>query len=131
MSMTDPLADMLTRIVNAQAASKPCVTMPSSTLKLAVSEVLKSEGYIGDFRVEAMGAKANLTIDLKYFDGRPVIEMMRRVSTPGRRIYRSKDQLPKVIGGLGISIISTSRGVMSDRVARAQGHGGEVLCLVS
>jgi small subunit ribosomal protein S8 len=131
MSMTDPLADMLTRIVNAQAASKPCVSMPSSKLKIAVAEVLKSEGYIGEYRVEAHGAKADLTIDLKYFDGRPVIEMMKRVSTPGRRIYRATDNLPKVIGGLGISIISTSRGVMSDRVARSQGQGGEVLCLVS
>lgn len=131
MSMTDPLADLLTRIVNAHAAGKPDVSMPASKLKVAVSGVLKDEGYITDFRVEQAGAKATLNIGLKYFNGSPVIEMMRRVSRPGRRIYRGKDELPKVIGGLGIAVVSTSRGVMSDREARALGQGGEVLCVVS
>lgn len=131
MSMTDPLADLLTRIVNAQAAGKPEVSMPSSKLKVAVSRVLKDEGYITDFGVEAIGPKATLKIALKYYNGAPVIETMRRVSTPGRRIYRGKNALPKVIGGLGIAVISTSRGVMSDRDARAMGQGGEVLCVVS
>lgn len=131
MSMTDPLADMLTRIVNAQAAGKPSVLMPSSTLKVAVSRVLKNEGYIEDYQVVQEDAKPRLAISLKYFNGAPVIEMMRRVSTPGRRIYRTKSELPRVIGGLGISVISTSRGVVSDREARTLGQGGEVLCVVS
>ncbi len=131
MSMTDPLADMLTRIVNAQAAGKPSVAMPSSKLKVAVSRVLQAEGYIEGYRVDQAGAKPSLQVDLKYYNGEPVIEMMRRVSTPGRRIYRSKGELPRVIGGLGIAVVSTSRGVMSDREARALGQGGEVLCLVS
>ena len=131
MSMTDPLADMLTRIVNAQAAGKLDVSMPSSSLKVAVSRVLKEEGYILDYRVEQTGGKPTLVVVLKYFNGAPVIEMMRRVSTPGRRVYRGKDSLPRVIGGLGIAVISTSRGVMSDRGARALGQGGEVLCVVS
>lgn len=130
MSMTDPLADMLTRIVNAQAAGKSIATMPSSRLKVAVSRVLKEEGYIEDYHVE-QETKPQLAIRLKYFNGAPVIEMMRRVSTPGRRIYRSKNELPRVIGGLGIAVISTSRGVISDREARALGQGGEVLCIVS
>lgn len=131
MSMTDPLADMLTRIVNAQAAGKADVAMPSSKLKVAVSEVLKSEGYIADYRVEGTEIKPTLVIGLKYYNGAPVIEMMKRVSKPGRRIYRSKDTLPRVIGGLGIAVVSTSRGVMSDRQAKALGQGGEVLCVVS
>jgi small subunit ribosomal protein S8 len=131
MSMTDPLADMLTRIVNAQAAGKPSVLMPSSTLKVAVGRVLKNEGYIEDYQVVQEDAKSRLAISLKYFNGVPVIEMMRRVSTPGRRIYRTKSELPQVIGGLGIAVISTSRGVVSDREARALGQGGEVLCVVS
>lgn len=131
MSMTDPLADMLTRIVNAQAAGKPAVTMPSSKLKVAVSRVLQSEGYIESYRVDELGAKRSLVIGLKYYNGGPVIDMMRRVSTPGRRIYRSKNELPRVIGGLGMAVISTSRGVISDREARALGQGGEVLCVVS
>ena len=131
MSMTDPLADMLTRIVNAQAAGKPDVAMPSSKLKVAVSRVLVAEGYISAYRVEGSGPKPQLVIDLKYFNGAPVIEMMRRVSTPGRRIYRGKDSLPRVIGGLGIAVISTPQGVMCDREARTLGQGGEVLCVVS
>ncbi len=131
MSMTDPLADMLTRIVNAQAAGKPSVAMPSSTLKVAVSRVLKDEGYIEEYRVVEEGSKPRLEISLKYFNGAPVIDMVRRVSTPGRRIYRGKNDLPRIIGGLGIAVISTSRGVVSDREARAMGQGGEVLCIVS
>lgn len=131
MSMTDPIADMLTRIRNGQAASKTQVSMPMSSAKLAVAEVLKSEGYIRDFSVaEAAGVK-ELTILLKYFEGKPVIETIQRVSKPGLRVFRGKNELPKVLGGLGIAIVSTSHGVMSDRVARAAGHGGEVLCTVA
>jgi small subunit ribosomal protein S8 len=131
MSMTDPLADMLTRIVNAQSAGKTEVLVPSSRLKLAVCRVLESEGYIGGFSVQAGDGKPTIVVALKYFNGLPVIEMMRRVSTPGRRVYKGKNQLPRVIGGLGIAVISTSRGVVSDREARANGQGGEVLCVVS
>lgn len=131
MSMTDPIADMLTRIRNAQNARKVSVSMPSSTSKKAVAQVLKEEGYIVDFAVEGEGAKSSLTIELKYFEGAPVIERVRRVSKPGLRVYRGKDELPKVLGGLGIAIVSTSAGVMSDRQAREQGIGGEVLCIVS
>jgi len=131
MSMTDPLADMLNRVVNAQAAGKTDVAMPASKLKVSVARVLESEGYIGGSRVEDLEGKATLTIKLKYFNGAPVIESVRRVSTPGRRIYRGKGDIPKVIGGLGVAIVSTSRGVMSDREARAIGQGGEVLCIVS
>jgi small subunit ribosomal protein S8 len=131
MSMTDPLADMLNRVVNAQAAGKTEVKMPSSKLKISVANVLETEGYIASSSVEDREGKPTLVINLKYFDGLPVIETMRRVSTPGRRIYRGKGDLPKVIGGLGVAVISTSRGVMSDREARALGEGGEVLCVVS
>ena len=129
MSMQDPLADMLTRIRNAQMAEKSVVSMPSSKLKVAVANVLLNEGYISGFQVNS-DTKALLSIELKYFEGRPVIEEIKRVSRPGLRQYKSVDQLPKVRGGLGVSIVSTSKGVMTDRAARAAGVGGEVLCTV-
>ena len=131
MSMTDPVADMLTRLRNGQRANKTEVRMPSSKLKESIAKVLQEEGYIADFSVDGAGAKPELTLKLKYFQGRPVIETIRRVSRPGLRVYKAKDQLPKVIGGLGIAIVSTSKGVMSDRAARAMGQGGEILCIVS
>ena len=131
MSMTDPIADMLTRIRNGQAAEKAEVRMPSSKAKAAVAQVLKDEGYITDFAAGEEEGKAVMTVTLKYFEGRPVIDQIDRVSRPGRRIYKGKDDLPKVIGGLGVAIVSTSRGVMTDRAARAAGIGGEVLCYVS
>jgi len=127
--MQDPLADMLTRIRNAQMAEKTVVSMPSSKLKVAVASVLKNEGYISDYQVTS-DAKPLLSIELKYFEGRPVIEELKRVSRPGLRQYKSVDQLPKVRGGLGVSIVSTNKGVMTDRAARAAGVGGEVLCTV-
>lgn len=130
MSMQDPIADMLTRIRNGQSAQKKSVSMPTSKLKKAIAQVLKDEGYIKDFSVSDE-AKSQLTVELKYHNGQPVIEELKRVSRPGLRIYRGTDELPKVIGGLGVAIISTSKGVMSDRAARKIGHGGEVLCLVS
>ena len=130
MSMTDPIADLLTRIRNGQAASKAQVTMPASKAKKALANVLKSEGYIGDIVEETVDGKPQLTITLKYHDGKPVIDSLKRVSRPGLRIYRGKDELPKVLGGLGVAIVSTSKGVMSDREARALGEGGEVLCTV-
>ena len=130
MSMTDPIADMLTRIRNGQSAGKKSVKMPSSKLKLAIAKVLKEEGYIVDFNTETNGSHVEMTIDLKYFNGVPVIENEKRVSRPGLRINKSKDELPKVLGGLGIAIVSTSNGVMTDRAARAIGHGGEVICTV-
>ena len=129
MSMQDPLADMLTRIRNAQMAEKAVVSMPSSTLKVAVAKVLKGEGYIADFQISSE-VKPQLTIELKYFEGRPVIEEVKRVSRPGLRQYKSVEELPKVRGGLGVSIVSTNKGVMTDRAARAAGVGGEVLCTV-
>lgn len=131
MSMSDPIADMLTRIRNAHAASKAEVRIPFSTKKSAIAQVLQDEGYILGFQKEAQGPKAQLKIDLKYYQGRPVIESINRVSRPGLRIYKSKDELPKVQDGLGIAIISTSKGLLTDREARAQGCGGEVLCYVS
>lgn len=131
MSMTDPIADLLTRIRNGQKARKVAVAMPSSTKKVAICEVLKSEGFIEDFAVEAEGNKAELSVSLKYFEGQPVIERIKRVSRPGLRVYKSSDELPKVLGGLGVAIVSTSQGVMTDRQARANNQGGEVLCLVS
>lgn len=130
MSMQDPLADMLTRIRNAQMAGKATVAMPSSKLKQAVAGVLLSEGYIGAQRVETMEGKATLHIDLKYFQGKPVIAEIDRVSSPGLRSYKGKSDLPKVRSGLGIAIVSTSKGVMTDRAARQAGVGGEVLCTV-
>ena len=129
MSMQDPLADMLTRIRNAQMAEKSVVSMPSSTLKVAVAKVLKDEGYIADYQISSE-IKPLLSIELKYFEGRSVIEEVKRVSRPGLRQYKSSDDLPKVRGGLGVSIVSTSKGVMTDRAARAAGVGGEVLCTV-
>ena len=129
MSMQDPLADMLTRIRNAQMAEKSVVSMPASKLKVAVASVLKSEGYISGYQISS-DAKPLLSIELKYFEGRPVIEELKRVSRPGLRQYKSVDQLPKVRGGLGVSIVSTNKGVMTDRAARAAGVGGEVLCTV-
>ncbi len=131
MSMTDPIADMLTRIRNGQMAQKQSVTMPSSTLKQAVSVVLKEEGYVESFEVVENGAKPELTITLKYFQGKPVIENIQRVSRPGLRIYKSYDELPDVMGGLGTAIVSTSKGLMTDKTARSNGVGGEVLCVVS
>jgi small subunit ribosomal protein S8 len=127
--MQDPLADMLTRIRNAQMAEKSVVRMPSSKLKVAVADVLKNEGYITGYQVSS-DIKPLLSIELKYFEGRPVIEELKRVSRPGLRQYKSVDQLPKVRGGLGVSIVSTNKGVMTDRAARAAGVGGEVLCTV-
>ena len=130
MSMQDPLADMLTRIRNAQGAGKATVAMPSSKLKSAVAAVLLSEGYIGGHRVEQEGSKATLHIDLKYFQGKPVIAEIDRISSPGLRSYKGKGELPKVRNGLGVAIVSTSKGVMTDRAARQAGVGGEVLCTV-
>ncbi|MBI59336.1 MULTISPECIES: 30S ribosomal protein S8 [Gammaproteobacteria] len=130
MSMQDPLADMLTRIRNAQMAGKTEVQMPSSKLKKAVANVLEQEGYISASRVDENGGKAILTLELKYFQGKPVIAEIQRVSRPGLRSYAGKDELPSVRAGLGIAIVSTSRGVMTDRAARAAGVGGEVLCTV-
>ena len=131
MSMSDPIADMLTRIRNAQMAEKVSVAMPSSSLKVAIAKVLKDEGYIDDFRVAGEDAKPQLEIALKYYAGRPVIEKIERISKPGLRIYKGKEDLPKVMNGLGVAIVSTSKGVMTDRKARASGIGGEVLCFVS
>jgi small subunit ribosomal protein S8 len=131
MSMTDPIADMLVRIKNALAVGKPQVSMPASKMKLAIAKVLKDEGYIGDFRVSGEGAKATLEISLKYYEGKPVIERLERVSRSGLRQYKGKNDLPKVLAGLGVAIISTSQGLMTDRQARAAGVGGEVICLVA
>ena len=131
MSMTDPIADMLVRIRNAAAVGKPAVKMPSSKTKVAIAHVLKDEGYIGEFRVIENGPKADLEIALKYFEGRPVIERLERVSRSGLRQYRGKEDLPNVLGGLGVAIISTSKGIMTDTKARQQGVGGEVLCIVA
>ena len=131
MSMTDPIADMLTRIRNAQLAEKATVHMPSSGVKVAIAKVLKDEGYIEGFVVAGEQARQHLEIALKYYAGRPVIEKIERVSKPGLRIYKSKDEIPRVMNGLGIAIVSTSRGVMTDRKARATGVGGEVICIVA
>jgi small subunit ribosomal protein S8 len=131
MSMTDPVADLLTRIRNGQSARKQNVTMGASKLKAAILSVLKDEGYIADFTVADEDGKPQLTVDLKYFEGRPVIDRLERVSRPGLRIYRGKDELPKVLGGMGTVIVSTPRGVMTDKAARAIGQGGEVICIVA
>ena len=131
MSMTDPIADMLIRIKNAAAVGKPAVSMPSSKIKVAIAKVLQDEGYIASSRVTQDGAKAELEISLKYFEGRPVIERLQRVSRSSLRQYRGKDAIPKVLGGLGVAIISTSKGIMTDTQARQQGVGGEVLCFVA
>jgi small subunit ribosomal protein S8 len=131
MSMTDPIADFITRIRNGQAARKTEITCSSSKLKVSIAQVLRDEGYVGDFTTNAEGGKTTLTVQLKYHEGRPVIERIERVSRPGLRSYRGKAALPKVLGGLGIAIVSTSQGVMTDRQARRVGQGGEVLCVVS
>ena len=131
MTMMDPVADMLTRIRNAQQAEKQVVAMPASKLKSSIAQVLKDEGYIDGFAVREADGRATLEISLKYYAGRPVIEKIERVSRPGLRIYRPKDDLPKVMNGLGVAIVSTSRGVMTDRKARGLGVGGEVLCIVA
>ncbi len=130
MSMQDPIADMLTRIRNGQAANKVSVSMPSNKLKVAIAQTLKEEGYITDYTV-AGEAKPVLEITLKYFQGQPVVETIQRVSRPGLRIYKGKNELPKVMGGLGVAIVSTSKGLMTDRAARQQGMGGEVICYVA
>ena len=131
MSMTDPVADMLTRIRNAQMAEKLSVSMPSSKLKVAIAKVLRDEGYIDDFAIRENGAKPELDVALKYYAGRPVIERIERVSKPGLRVYKGKDDLPRVMNGLGVAIVSTPKGVMTDRRARAGNMGGEVLCIVA
>ena len=131
MSMTDPIADMLTRIRNAQMAEKATVQMPASKVKVAIAKVLKDEGYIEGFAIVGEETRRQLEIALKYYAGRPVIEKIERVSKPGLRIYKGKDDIPRVMNGLGIAIVSTSRGVMTDRKARATGVGGEVLCIVA
>ncbi|GIK26466.1 MAG: 30S ribosomal protein S8 [Rhodocyclales bacterium] len=131
MSMTDPVADMLTRIRNAQMAQKNSVAMPSSKLKVAIAAVLKDEGYIDDFAVREAEGKSQLDIALKYYAGRPVIERIERISRPGLRVYKGSGDLPRVMNGLGIAIVSTPKGVMTDRRARATNVGGEVLCIVA
>ena len=131
MSMQDPIADMLTRIRNGQQAGKVRVTMPVSKQKVAIADLLKSEGYVRDALLEEVDGKPFLTVVLKYYEGKPVIERIDRVSRPGLRIYKSKNELPRVLDGLGVAVISTSRGLMTDRAARAAGHGGEVICYLA
>jgi|SRR6188768_1393405 len=131
MSMTDPIADMFTRIRNGLAAGKVTVKMPASKVKLAIAELLKKEGYINDVAVRENGAHREIEVALRYYEGRPAIERLERVSRPGLRRYRGKDALPKVMGGLGVSIVSTSSGIMTDAQARSKGLGGEVICLVA
>jgi len=131
MSMSDPIADMLTRIRNAQVVQKASVSMPSSKVKVAIAKVLKDEGYIEDFAVTEAGGKSELKIGLKYYVGRAVIERLERVSRPGLRVYKGKDEIPTVMNGLGVAIVSTPKGVMTDRKARATGVGGEVICYVA
>jgi len=128
--MSDPISDMLTRIRNGQSANKVTVDIPASNVKQAIAKVLKDEGFIDDFEVVSEGVKSNIRVTLKYYMGEPVISKLKRVSRPGLRSYKSVDELPRVIGGMGVAIISTSNGVMSDKAARAAGHGGEVLCTV-
>jgi small subunit ribosomal protein S8 len=131
MSMSDPIADMLTRIRNGQARGKVTITMPCSKQKVAIANLLKDEGYLSEVSVELEGKKPQLVIKLKYYRGKPVIEYLERISRPGLRIYRRKGELPKVMGGLGVAIVSTSTGLMSDRAARAAGQGGEILAYVA
>lgn len=131
MSMTDPIADFLTRIRNGQSARKKSIKSPSSKAKEAIANVLQDEGYIQGFDVAAEGNKKTITVALKYFDGKPVIEKIERISTPSLRVYKGKDEIPKVLGGLGIAIVSTASGVVSDKKARTSGQGGEVICYVS
>lgn len=130
MSMQDPIADMLTRIRNGQAAQKVSVSMPSSKLKVAIAKLLKEEGYIADVKVTG-DVKPELEIELKYFQGKSVVELIQRVSRPGLRIYKKRDELPKIMNGLGIAVVSTSKGVMTDRAARKAGMGGEIICYVA
>ncbi|AMG30343.1 30S ribosomal protein S8 [Grimontia hollisae] len=130
MSMQDPISDMLTRIRNGQAAAKVAVKMPSSKLKVAIAELLKAEGYVADYAVSGE-VKPELEVTLKYFEAKPVIEQIQRVSRPGLRIYKKKDELPSVMGGLGIAVVSTSKGLMTDRAARKAGLGGEIICYVA
>ena len=131
MSMNDPIADMLTRVRNALSAEKVTVDMPSSKQKIAIAELLQAEGFITGYTVNESDGKPTLTIDLKYYAGKPVIEMLKRVSRPGLRVYKGKDELPQVMGGLGVAIVSTSTGLMTDKDARKAGHGGEVICYVA
>ena len=131
MSMSDPIADMLTRIRNAQSANKTSVSMPASKTKSAIANLLKEEGYVGDFETVSEDSKPVMTVALKYYEGKPVIAEISRVSRPGLRIYKGAEELPKVRGGLGVAIISTSKGLMSDRAARKAGIGGEVMCFVA
>jgi small subunit ribosomal protein S8 len=131
MSMSDPIADMLTRIRNAQGVNKTTVAMPSSKLKVAIARVLKDEGYIENYAVAEDAGKSTLSIELKYYAGRPVIERIERVSRPGLRVYKGKSDIPTVMNGLGVTIVSTPKGVMTDRKARATGTGGEILCYVA
>lgn len=131
MSMSDPIADLLTRVRNGQIRGKVTISMPSSKQKVAIANLLKDEGYIADVTAEEQGDKPQLVIKLKYHRGKPVIEYLKRVSRPGLRVYRGKDELPNVWGGLGVAIVSTSKGLMSDRAARAAGHGGEILAYVA
>ena len=131
MSMSDPIADMLTRIRNAQLVEKAVVSMPSSKLKVAIAQVLKDEGYIDDFAIKPEGSRTELEIALKYYAGRPVIERIERVSRPGLRVYKGRDAIPQVMNGLGVAIVTTPKGVMTDRKARQTGVGGEVLCFVA
>ncbi len=131
MSMSDPIADMLTRIRNAQMAEKVSVVMPSSKLKVALAKVLQDEGYVDGFKVASNDGKATLEIGLKYYADRPVIEKIQRVSRPGLRVYKGSEDIPMVMNGLGVAIVSTSKGLMTDRKARANGIGGEVLCIVA
>jgi len=131
MSMTDPISDFLTRIRNGQSSGKADISCPVSKIKLALARVLKDEGYIEDFAVTEDEGKPSLRVQLKYYDGRPVIDRLERVSKPGLRVYKGKDDLPTILGGMGVVIVSTSKGVMTGRQARDAGHGGEVLCIVS
>ncbi|VAW93679.1 SSU ribosomal protein S8p (S15Ae) [hydrothermal vent metagenome] len=131
MSMTDPIADMLTRVRNALSAGKLSVTMPSSKQKVAIANLLKDEGYINTVSVKDIDGKPVMEVTLKYYEGRPVIDLIKRVSRPGLRVYKGKDELPSVMGGLGVAVVSTSKGLMTDRAARKAGHGGEILCFVA
>lgn len=131
MSMSDPIADMLTRIRNGQMAGHSNVVMPSSKVKVALAKVLQDEGYLSTYSIKEVSGKSELSVGLKYYEGKPVIEMIKRVSRPGLRVYKNKNELPKVIAGMGVAIVSTSQGIMSDRQARTSGVGGEIICYVA
>lgn len=131
MSMSDPIADMLTRIRNGQMAGHSNVVIPSSKVKVALAKVLQDEGYVSTYSIKEINGKSELSVGLKYFEGKPVIEMIKRVSRPGLRVYKNKNELPKVIAGMGVAIVSTSQGIMSDRQARTAGVGGEIICYVA